>query len=31
MPDDDGYEPEDEDSTGSERVYSSEDSSNEFV
>ena len=31
MPDDDGYEPEDEDSTGSERVYSSEDSSNEIV
>merc|ERR1712121_264911 len=31
MPEDDGYEPEDEDSTGSERVYSSEDSSNEFV
>ena len=31
MPDDDGYESEDKDSTGSERVYSSEDSSNEFV
>ena len=31
MPEDDGYEPENEDSTGSERVYSSEDSSNEFV